>query len=73
MTTTKQLGIWMDHASAHVMEYNDDIKTSIVLSDATHADKEKTLQKRESMMHNKDQKQQAEYYKSIGKTIKNYD
>jgi hypothetical protein len=29
----------MDHASAHVMEYNDDIKTNIVLSDATDTDK----------------------------------
>ncbi len=71
--TTKKLGIWMDHASAHVMEYNDDIKTNIVLSEATHADKEKTLQKGESMMHNKEQQQQAEYYKILGASIKNYD
>jgi hypothetical protein len=73
MTTAKQLGIWMDHASAHVMEYNDHMITNIVLSDATHSEKEKTLQKGESMMHNKEQQQQGEYYKSLGDTIKNYD
>jgi len=73
MTKAKKLGIWMDHASAHVMEYNDHIITNIILSDATHADKEKNLQKGESMMHNKEQQQQGEYYKSLGEAIKNCD
>ncbi len=73
MTTTKKLGIWMDHASAHLMEYNDDIKTDVIVSESTHAEKEKTLQKGESMMHNKNQQQLAEYYKSIGEAVKNYD
>src|SRR5664279_2547730 len=72
MTTTK-LGIWMDHASAHVMEFNDPITTHIVVSDSTHEEKEKTLQKGESMMHNKEQRQQSEYYKKLGESIKNYD
>ncbi len=73
MITTKKLGIWMDHASAHLMEYNDDIKTDVIVSESTHAEKEKTLQKGESMMHNKNQQQLAEYYKSIGEAVKNYD
>jgi len=73
MTTGKKLGIWMDHASAHLMEYNDDMTTDIILSESTHAEKEKTLQKGESMMHNKEQQQQAEYYKTLGESIKNYD
>lgn len=73
MTTVKKLGIWMDHASAHVMEFADPIVTNIVISESTHEEKEKTLQKGESMMHNKNQQQQAEYYKSLGETIKNYD
>ena len=72
--TTKKLGIWMDHASAHLMEYNNDIKTNTILySDATHADKEKTLQKGESMMQNKEQQQQGEYYKTIGEAVKTYE
>ena len=73
MTTTKQLGIWMDHASAHLMAYTDDIKTDVILSESTYAEKEKTLQKGESMMHNKNQQQLAEYYKTIGESVKNYD
>jgi nitrogenase subunit NifH len=73
MTTEKKLGIWMDHASAHLMEYADPIVTKVVTSNSTHAEKEKTLQKSESMMHNKDQQQESEYYKELGESIKNYD
>jgi len=73
MTTKKNLGIWMDHASAHVMEIADPIVTRIIVSESTPEEKEKTLQKGESMMHNKEQQQQGEYYKSLGETIKNYD
>ncbi|MBK5272808.1 MAG: hypothetical protein JJE22_17555 [Bacteroidia bacterium] len=73
MTTTKELGIWMDHASAHVMEFSDPIITHIIVSDSTHEEKEKTLQKGESMMQNKEQQQQSEYYKKLGESIKDYD
>lgn len=73
MTTEKKLGIWMDHANAHLMEYADPIVTKIVASNSTHEEKEKTLQKGESMMHNKEQQQESEYYKTIGESIKDYD
>lgn len=73
MTTTKNLGIWMDHASAHIMECTDPIITHTVVSDSTHEEKEKTLQKGETMMQNKEQQQQLEYYKKIGESIKKYD
>jgi len=72
MAKTKNLGIWMDHASAHVMEIADPMVTNIVECESTHEEKEKTLQKGESMMHNKNQQQQAEYYKKLGGLIKNY-
>jgi hypothetical protein len=58
MTTTKKLGIWMDHASAHLMEYSDPIITNIKVSGSTHEEKEKSLQKGEKLMHNKEQQQQ---------------
>lgn len=73
MTTTKKLGIWMDHASAHIMEHDNDKITDIILSKSTHEEKEKTLQKGESMMHNIEQQQDAVYYKTLGESIKNYD
>ena len=73
MTTKNKLGIWMDYANAHLMEYADPIVTEIVSSKFTFDEKQKVLQKGESMMHNKEQQQNAEYYKMIGESIKNYD
>ena len=73
MTTEKKLGIWMDHANAHLMEYNHAMVTNFVHSGSTHEEKEKTLQKGESMMHNKEQQQDSAYYKTLGESIKNYD
>ena len=71
--TAKKIGIWMDHASAHVMEIADPMVTNIVECESTHEEKEKTLQKGESIMHNKNQQQQAEYYKKLGGFIEDYD
>lgn len=62
----------MDYASVHVMECTEPIITHISVSDSTHEEK-KTLQKGESMMHNKEQQQQSNYYKKLGESIKNYD
>ena len=73
MTNEKKLGIWMDHASAHLMEYADPIVTKIISSDSTHEEKEFTLQKGESFMQRKNQQQEAEYYQAIAESIKNYD
>jgi magnesium-transporting ATPase (P-type) len=40
MATEKKLGIWMDHANAHFMEYADPIMTKIISSDSTQKEKE---------------------------------
>jgi stalled ribosome rescue protein Dom34 len=74
MTTAKKLGIWMDHSSAHLMEFTSDpIKTKIVESKFTHQIKVHSLNKSENLMHNKEQQQQSEYYKELGEFIKNYE
>ena len=74
MTTTKSLGIWMDHSSAHLMEFTTDpIQTDIIDSAFTHAEKEQSLGKSENVMHNKEQHQQSEYYKKLGEKIRNYE
>jgi hypothetical protein len=73
MIAEKKLGIWMDHANAHLMEYVNPIVTKIITSKFTHEEKEKTLHNGESMMHHKEQQQQSEYYKLLGETIKDYD
>lgn len=71
----KNLGIWMDHANAYLMEYAEgcDIETQSIGSAFTHEAKEETLSKSEFTMHNKEQHKQSEYYKKLGAVIKNYD
>ena len=72
MTTANCLGIWMDHSSAHLMEFTTDIKTNIIESKFNHQEKEHSLSKSENLMHNKEQHQQSEYYKKLGDIIINY-
>lgn len=73
MATTKKLGIWMDHANAHVMEFTiDPIETKTITSKFTHEEKEHSLSLNENLMHNKEQHQQRDYYKKLGETIRNY-
>ena len=74
MTTAKNLGIWMDHSSAHLMEFTTDpIETKTISSKFTHEEKVDSLSKGENRMHNKEQHQQSEYYKKLGESIKNYE
>jgi nitrogenase subunit NifH len=74
MTTTKDLGIWMDHTSANLMEFTaDPIETKTIYSKFTHEEKEQTLGKSENLMHNKEQHEQADYYRELGEIIRNYD
>ena len=74
MTTAKNLGIWMDHSSANLMELTiDPIETKTIKSKFTHQAKEQSQSKSENLMHNKEQHQQSEYYKKLGEVIKNYE
>ncbi|HEV8512926.1 MAG TPA: hypothetical protein VGQ59_06600 [Cyclobacteriaceae bacterium] len=73
MTVEKKLGIWMDHSNARVMEFAvGTMKTKIVSSDFTNQDKENSLERSESNMHNREQHQMAEYYKKLGELIRHY-
>lgn len=72
--TAKKLGIWMDHQNAHLMEFTTDpIETKTIDSKFTHEVKELSLHQGEIRMHNKEQHQQADYYKMLGAAIKNYE
>ncbi len=74
MNTNNCLGIWMDHNSAHIMEFTaDPISTTTVNSQFTHQQKEDTLKKSEILMHHKEQHEQDAYYKNLGQIIKGYD
>ena len=64
----------MDHSNAHIMEFTvDPIETTTIESTFTHDVKEDTLGKSEHVMHNKEQHQQAAFYKKISDVIKHYD
>jgi hypothetical protein len=74
MKSTKNLGIWMDHSNAHLIELTaHPLETKIISSAFTHLDKESTLGKSENVMHNKEQHMQSEYYKKLIDVIKDYE
>ena len=73
MEIEKKLGIWMDHASAHIMEFTANaVEIKTIESKFTHQAKEFSLSKSENLMHTKEQHEQADYYKKIGHVIKKY-
>ena len=73
MKTTKSIGIWMDHSVAHIIDTEQDAKTAhSIHSKFTHQEKEHSLSKSESLMHNKEQHLQIEYYNQIKDVLKNY-
>lgn len=72
-STTKNLGIWMDHSSAHLINFNSDSSSTETIESAfTHEVMEQALSKGEHLAHNKEQHQQSGYYKKLAETIKNY-
>jgi len=74
MKAERGLGIWMDHQDAHLMEFTTDpIETKTIESKFTHEEKEQTLGRSENLMHNKEQHEQADYYRELGEIIRNYD
>jgi Lhr-like helicase len=74
MKHLKKLGIWLDHASAHVMELTTTpLKTKIIASSFTHQEELSMLSKSEKMMHNLKQSLQKKYYDEIGEIIKGHD
>jgi hypothetical protein len=73
MKTENKLGIWMDHANAHLIDFTETSdQTKTIHSKFTHDAKEHSLGKSENLMHHKEQHQQSEYYNRIGEAIKNY-
>jgi hypothetical protein len=73
MATATKLGIWMDHASAHVMEFTTDpIQTKTIELASTVAQKEHGFGQNELMMHHKEQQKQSDYYKKLGEVIVKY-
>ena len=74
MRPVKHLGIYMDHAVAHLMELiNDTIVTSTVESQSTLMDEANYLRKDEGLMHNIEHYQRSDYFKRLSSVIKDFD
>ena len=73
MKNIRQLGIWMDHSNAYLMEFtNDSILTNRVVSEFSKQGAELNHYKGEKLIHKKEQHLQLDYYKKIGDIIKMY-
>ena len=73
MTNAKYLGIWMDNASANLIEYTSSpMESKTIESEFTSEVKQESIGKSENLMHNKEQHQQAAYYKKLGEVILHY-
>jgi hypothetical protein len=73
MKNINQLGIWMDHSNAYLMELtNDIIVTKRIVSDLTSHDAEFNFYKGEKLIHKKEQHLQLSYYKKLSNVIKKY-
>jgi predicted metal-binding protein len=67
------IGIWMDHASANLMELTSgEMVTTTIASTFTNEVKKETLQKGQKATHHKEQHQTLAYFKEIAAVLKNY-
>jgi hypothetical protein len=73
MKNVKQLGVWMDHSNAYLLELiHDQIIQNSLTSGFTNEEKESSMKKSEHFMHNKEQQQHALFYKKISDKIRDY-
>jgi stalled ribosome rescue protein Dom34 len=73
MKNTKNLGIWMDHSIANLIDLNSAKQRRSITSEFTFDTKEDALNRSESLMHNKRQQMHEAYYKEIADVILKYD
>jgi stalled ribosome rescue protein Dom34 len=73
MENYRRIGIWMDHAEAHLMELIDEtITKNKIMTDFTSTEREESLSRSEHIMHHKEQQLQHEYYTKIAESIKEF-
>lgn len=73
MKDIKQVGIWMDHSNAVILEpANDTIETNRVVSELSNPEAEFNFYKGEKLVHKKEQHLQLSYYRKLGEIIKKY-
>lgn len=73
MKTNNSLGIWMDHANAHLIDLNSKENSHTITSKFTSEVEDETIRKSEKEMHNKRQHLEGAFYKEIANVILKYD
>ncbi|NLO01908.1 MAG: hypothetical protein GX126_06275 [Bacteroidales bacterium] len=74
MQSKKQLGIWMDHSTANIMDLsNDKVETITLESTPAFPEQVQNLRMDESLMHNKEQNQTSDFFKKLSHIIIDYD
>lgn len=73
MKAIKQLGIWMDHSIANLIELQNNkmVKSTLKLTPAFLGPLE-NLRLNESLIQNKEQNQQSDFYKKLSYVIYDY-
>ncbi len=70
MKTLVQIGIWMDHHTAHIWDVSSNqTEPAKLQSSFTQEVKEESGNKTEHVMHNKEQNMQTAFYKDLGEVI----
>ena len=72
MKINNNLGIWMDHSTANLIDINSKNECRSIVSKFTSETKEEALNRSESLMHNKRQQMHEAYYKEIADEIIKY-
>jgi hypothetical protein len=73
MKSSIQLGIWMDHSTATIMELsNGKVVSKIVESTPAFPEQIENLRLNESLMNNKEQNEQSAFYKKLSYVINDY-
>ena len=74
MKATRKVGIWLDHTTARVIEYNtEELKATTIKSDLQGLDNQNSLQHSESLLHHKENQYLKAFYKAIIAIVENYD
>ena len=72
MKTNNNLGIWMDHSAANLIDINSKNVCRSIVSKFTSETKVEALNTSESLMHNKRQQMHEAYYNEIADEIIKY-
>jgi hypothetical protein len=72
METSKKLGIWMDHSTAHIIELKNNSITSNTIESLSLQGEKQDFGRDESLKNNTEQDQLSEFFKRISAVIMNF-